>query len=92
MSQTYAGNSNCSLYGVCNGHGENGHEVAKFVSDAFPSILADEGELLVNPRCVVQNGTNQKSAGACLIVYIGSSEQTEGYGYGEKPTALLIER
>jgi serine/threonine protein phosphatase PrpC len=50
------------MFGVCDGHGEFGHEVAEFVKNTLPRCLAEQKNLTVNPEGAILAGTAKMCA------------------------------
>ena len=54
---------NVSLWGVMDGHGEFGHQVAQFIQERLPTVLAAQGAVLRdNPAQAILNGMEQLCA------------------------------
>ena len=54
---------NVSLWGVMDGHGEFGHQVAQFIQERLPAVLAAQGALLRDsPAQSILNGMEQLCA------------------------------
>lgn len=47
------GDHSMSLFGVMDGHGENGHHVASFVEEKLPYWLEQQGNLKANPEAAI---------------------------------------
>lgn len=78
VQHTLQGNTDVSLFGVCDGHGKYGHHVSQYIKDNLGKFLEDTNELLVaNPEqaiyqaCERLNGVLKQSD--ISIAYSGST-------------------